>query len=79
MCNFRLFLKIGQVLNRVESTEFSRPTTGVYTQEYPITVSMVGIGQMSRLNCSLFTYIRYYNSLSNFSSYIELNDFVLGI
>jgi len=32
------------VLNRVESTDYSRATTGVYTKEYPITVSMVGIG-----------------------------------
>jgi len=38
------------VLNQVESTEYSRATTVVYTQEYPITVHTVGIGQMSRLN-----------------------------
>jgi len=38
------------VLNRVESTEFSQETTDVYTQEYPITLPMVGTGQMSRLN-----------------------------
>jgi len=38
------------VLNRVESTEYSRATTVVYTHEYPITLPMVGTGQMSRLN-----------------------------
>jgi len=45
------------VLNRVESTEYSQATTVVYTQEYPLTLLMVGIGQMSRLNCLLFTFI----------------------
>jgi len=38
------------VLNRVESTEYSRATTVVYTQEYPATQSMNGTGQMSRHN-----------------------------
>jgi len=38
------------VLNRVESTEYSQVNTVVYTQEFPITVPMVGIGRMSRLN-----------------------------
>jgi len=33
-----------------ESTEYSQETTLVYTQEYPITLPMVGIGQRSRLN-----------------------------
>jgi len=37
------------VLICVKSTEYSQATTVVYTQEYPITVSMVGIGQISRL------------------------------
>jgi len=36
------------VLNRVESTEYSQ-ATNVYTQMYFITLSMLGIGQMSRL------------------------------
>jgi len=38
------------VLKRVERTEYSRETTVVYTQEYPITLSMVRICQMSRVN-----------------------------
>jgi len=38
------------VLNRVKSTKYSQATTDVYRQEYPITVPIVGIGQMSRLN-----------------------------
>jgi len=38
------------VLNRVERPEYSQATTVVYTQEYPITLTMVGTGQMSRLN-----------------------------
>jgi len=36
-------------LNRVESTELTRAITVVYTQDYPITLSMDGIDQMSRL------------------------------
>jgi len=38
------------VLKRVESTKFSRATTVVYTQEYPITLPEIGTGQMSMLN-----------------------------
>ena len=38
------------MLNQIDSTEYSRATTIVYIQEYPITLSMVGIGRMSRLN-----------------------------
>ena len=38
------------MLNRVESTDYSRATTVVHTHEYPITLHMVGIGQMSRPN-----------------------------
>ena len=44
------FKEGGQELYRVESTELSRATTVVYTQEYPITLPLVGIGQMSSLN-----------------------------
>ena len=40
----------GQVLKRVESTEYPRATTFVYTQEYPWTLTKDGLGQMSRLN-----------------------------
>ena len=32
-----------------ESTEYSQETPLVYTQEYPIPLPMVGIGQRSRL------------------------------
>ena len=38
------------MLNRVQGTDISRASTGVYIQEYPITLHMVGIGQRSRLN-----------------------------
>ena len=38
------------MLNRLVNTEYSRVTTIAYRHEYPITVSMVGICQMSRLN-----------------------------
>ena len=40
------------MLNRVERPEYSQATTTtvVYTQEYLITLTMVGTGQMSRLN-----------------------------
>jgi len=37
------------VLNRVKSTENSGATTVVHTQAYPITLSMVGISQISML------------------------------
>jgi len=47
-CNFRLYLKIGRA--SVDSTDYSRETTVVYTHEYPITVPIVGIGQMSKLS-----------------------------
>jgi len=45
------------MLNRVESTEYSRQTTLVYIQEYPITLPLDGVSQMSRLNarCSPMT------------------------
>jgi len=38
------------VFNRVESTEYSQAMTVVYTHEYPLTLPVDGIGQMSRLN-----------------------------
>ena len=44
-CYFRLYLKIGRTsVKRVERTEYSRATTIVYTQKYPIALSMVGKG-----------------------------------
>jgi len=47
-CNFILYLKIGRA--SVDSTEYSRETTVVYTQEYPMPVPMFGIDQMSRFS-----------------------------
>jgi len=38
------------VLNRGESTEFSRAITVIQTQEYPITLPVIGTGQMLRIN-----------------------------
>ena len=38
------------MLNRVESTDYSRATTVVYKQEFTITLTVVGIVLMSRLN-----------------------------
>jgi len=38
------------VLNRLESTELSQATILVHTQEDPITLPMVGSGQVLRLN-----------------------------
>ena len=49
------------MLTHVESTEYSRATTVVYTQEYPITLAMVGIGQMSRLNAR-YLHIKFHLS-----------------
>jgi len=37
------------VFNPVKSTEYSRATMVVYVQEYPITLTMFGLGQMSML------------------------------
>ena len=39
-----------QVLNRVERTEYSQASNFVYTRAYPLTLTMFGTGQMSRLN-----------------------------
>ena len=38
------------MLNRVESTEYSRAMTVVYTHEYPPTLPMDRTGQISRFN-----------------------------
>jgi len=38
-----------KVLTPVESTEYSQETTLVHTQEYPISLPMFEIGQVSRL------------------------------
>ena len=45
------------MLNRVESTAFLRETTVVYTNEYPFTLPMVGIGQLSTLNAGCLSII----------------------
>jgi len=37
-------------LTQFKALNISLETTAVYSQEYPITVSMFGIGQVSRLN-----------------------------
>jgi len=46
------------VLNQVENTVYSRATRVVYTQEYPLTLPLVGIGQMSRLNADVYLYLQ---------------------
>ena len=43
------------MLNRVESTEYSQATTLVHTQEYPITLPVVEVGQLTRLNTRYLT------------------------
>ena len=67
MCNFR------EVLTRVESTEYSWATTVVYTQEYPTTLPMVGIGQMSRLNARCLPIIQSWPCF-----YVILSVFILS-
>ena len=48
-CYFRIpWNRADQFLQQLKLQE----TTNVYTQEYPITLSLFGIGQMSRLNAS---------------------------
>ena len=50
MCHLdSTFKQDGPVLNRVKSNDFSRATTVVHTQAYPIALSMVGISQISML------------------------------
>ena len=43
------------MLNSVDSIEYSREITDVYTHEYPITLPMGGIGQLSTLNLPIVT------------------------
>jgi len=38
------------VFNPLQRTEYSQETTVAWTQKYPITLTMFGIGQMSRRN-----------------------------
>jgi len=49
------------VLKRVESTEYSRPNTVVFKQEYPITLTLDGLGQISRLNARCLPIACKYN------------------
>jgi len=56
------------VLNRIESTKFSQANTVVYTQEYPVTLTMDGIGKISRLNASC---LLYYCSIPLLPTYWE--------
>ena len=42
------------MFNPAKSTEYSRATTVVYTQEYPTTVPMFEIGQMSSFKAFLY-------------------------
>ena len=62
-CNFK---KDAQESNRVESTAYSRATTVVHTHEYPITLPMVGTGQMSKLNVRCLPIVAYcFNAVAN--------------
>jgi len=49
-------------LNRVKRTEYSQATTVVYTQEYAITLLMVGTGLMSRLNARCLPIIHLFGN-----------------
>ena len=44
------------MLNRVKRTDNSRATTVVYTQEYPITLPVIGIGQNQGSMLAVFLY-----------------------
>ena len=54
MCNFRLYLEIGRTSVKQKVLNIylciNVETTVVYTQENPITLPIIGTGQMSRLN-----------------------------
>jgi len=54
------------VLNRVKRTEISRASTVVYTHVYPITLPMVGTGQMSRLYARCLPKKMFYSLLCLF-------------
>ena len=57
------------MLNRVESTEYSRATTVVYTHAYPIPLPLVGIDKLARLNARCFSIVytvvssQYFNTI----------------
>jgi len=73
-CSFRLYLKIGrQVLTRIESTDYPRVTTIVFKQEYPITLTVGGLGQMSRRDVRCLPIMIY---VSPFWPYFWINVFL---
>ena len=47
------------MLTCIERIEYSKATTVVYTQQYPLTLPMVGIGQMSRHNAPCLPILYY--------------------
>ena len=49
------------MLKRVESTVYSRPNTVVFKQEYPITLTLDGLGQIARLNARCLPIACKYN------------------
>ena len=49
-CNFRLWNRADTWSTQFLALTINVETTVVYTEEYPITLPMVGTGQMSRLN-----------------------------
>ena len=65
------------MLNRVEGTEYSRVNTVVYTQKYPITVPMVGIGRMAKLNARCLPKLRQLHpqSMKRFNNEISNTGF----
>ena len=58
------------MLTRIESTDYPRATTIVFKQEYPITLTMGGLGQMStsnsyRTTSTVFNLIKRYKCWCN--------------
>jgi len=60
------------VSNPIESIEYSREITFVYTQEYPIIVPMFRTGQMSMLSacCSTIDWITFITINTNWKSLV---------
>ena len=62
------------MFNRVKRTKLTRATTVDYTQEYPITLTMDGIDQMSRLNARCLPLVNEKLSLFLlYIAYVEIN------
>ena len=55
----RIYFKM--MLNLVESTKYSRAIIAVHTQGNPITLPVVGIGEISRLNARCLSIVNYLN------------------